>query len=120
MVVISEAVLEEMRAGDADLASRRLELIRDFPILELNDDVRKLVHSLVHSYEEKLGLPEKARADLLHIAFAVSYEVDYLLTWNCAHLANGELIRRLMATNLALGRPTPLILTPEELSYPIE
>ena len=83
-MVISEAVLEELRAGDADLADRRLELVGAFPILELNDDVRKL------------GLPKRARADRLHIAFAVSYELDYLLTWNCAHLANGEVIRRLM------------------------
>ena len=116
VIVVSEAVLEEIRAGDAASATRRLELVRDFPILELNDDVRKLAHT----YEEILRLPKKARVDLVHIAFAVSYEVDYLLTWNCAHLANGEVIRRLMATNRDLGRPTPLILTPEELSNPIE
>jgi len=74
---------------------------------------------LVHTYVEKLMLPQRARADLLHIAFAVSYEVDYLLTWNCAHLANGEVIRRLLEVNRILGRATPLILTPEELLYPV-
>ena len=64
-------------------------------------------------------LHQRARADLLHIAFAVSYEVDYLLTWNCAHLANGEVIRRFLEVKRILGRATPLILTPEDLLYPV-
>ena len=56
--------------------------------------------------------------DLVHIAFAVSYEVDYLMTWNCAHIANGEVIRKLIQLNNDMNRVTPLILTPEELLEP--
>lgn len=41
--------------------------------------------------------------------------MDYLLTWNCSHIANGEIIRRLAEANMALGRLTPLIVTPEEV-----
>ena len=41
--------------------------------------------------------------------------MDYLVTWNCAHLANGETVLRLLEVNLRLNRRTPLILTPEEL-----
>ncbi|MCR4293109.1 MAG: hypothetical protein NUV76_09570 [Candidatus Kuenenia sp.] len=85
------------------------------PIYELNEDVRKFVFY----YEKKLGLPESAKADLIHIAFAVSYEVDYLLTWNCAHIANGEVIRKLIQLNNDMNRVTPLILTPEELLEPL-
>lgn len=111
---ISEAVLEEISRGDPDASKRRKEIIKDIPIYELNEDVRKFVFY----YEEKLGLPESAKVDLVHIAFAVSYEVDYLMTWNCAHIANGEVIRKLIQLNNDMNRVTPLILTPEELLEP--
>jgi hypothetical protein len=58
---------------------------------------------------------ERARADLPHVAFAVAYAMDYLVIWNCAHLANGEVIRRLREVNVELQRSTPIIVTPEEL-----
>jgi hypothetical protein len=83
---ISEAILEEISAGDPLAAVRRQEIVQGLPILELNNSVRKLVRN----YEKNLGLPSKAKADLLHIGFAVEYEMDYLLTWNCSHIANGE------------------------------
>lgn len=109
---VSEAVLIEIRAGDPAMAARRLEIIQDLPILALREDVR----GLVRFYSEKLNLPEQARADILHIAFAVAYQLDYLVTWNCKHIANGQTIRRLLWVNRELQRPTPVILTPEELS----
>lgn len=110
-IVISEAVLAEIQAGDPDAISRRMEIVKDLPILELNEDVRHLTRI----YDQRLGLPTKAKADLLHISFAVSFEVDFLVTWNCAHIANGEVVRKLLHTNRELERNTPLILTPEEL-----
>ncbi len=113
-VYISGAVLDEIRSGDPEAVSRRLETVRSLPVLAVNDDVR----ILVREYSRRLGLSERAAADLPHLGFAVSYEMDYLVTWNCAHIANGEVIRRLRDVNAALGRRTPLILTPEELSPP--
>jgi hypothetical protein len=113
---ISAAVLDEIRSGDPDAAVRRLAIVERLPILELNDDVR----TLVHAYDERLGLVGRARADLPHFAFAVAYEMDYLVTWNCAHIANGEVVRRLREANLELGRFTPLIVTPEEILEPPE
>ena len=110
-VYISEAVLAEIRAGDPDAAARRLAIVDGLPILALNEDVR----ALVHAYDQRLRLGERARADLPHVAFAVAYAMDYLVTWNCAHLANGEVIRRLREVNIELQRPTPIIVTPEEL-----
>jgi hypothetical protein len=108
---VSEAVLGEIRAGDPEAAARRLEILRGLPVLAMNDDVR----TLVHEYDRRLGLVGGARADLPHFAFAVAYEVDYLLTWNCSHIANGEIIRRLIHANAALNRWTPLVVTPEEI-----
>ncbi len=108
---ISEAVLDEIRHGDPDAVGRRLAIVDALPVLELNDDVR----ALVRAYDEKLGLVGRARADLPHFAFAVAYQVDYLVTWNCAHIANGEVVRRLRETNVELDRFTPLIVTPEQI-----
>ncbi len=110
-MVVSEAVLAEIRQGDAEAAAQRVELVRDLRILGFTSDVR----GLATIYEKNLGLPPKAGADVLHIAFAVAYEVDYLVTWNCKHIANGHVIRRLQMLNQENGRQTPVIVTPEEL-----
>jgi hypothetical protein len=77
----------------------------------LNQEIRLLANS----YQAELQLPAKAAADALHIALAVYYEMDYLATWNCAHIANGHILRALMKLNHGLGRYTPLLLTPQEL-----
>ncbi len=108
---ISEAVLAEIRSGDSDAVSRRLEIVSELQILELNDDVR----FLAQHYEKELGLSGRAKADIPHFAFAVSYKMDYLVTWNCNHIANGDIIRRLLDVNSKIGRLTPIILTPEEI-----
>jgi len=108
---ISEAVIEEVKQGDVDAANKRLDAISDIPILAFNEDIR----NLVHLYEKKLGLPKKARTDLIHISFAVAYEIDYIATWNCSHLANCVINRKLQKLNDELNRFTPLIATPEEL-----
>ena len=107
----SEAVIEEIRQGDPEIAARRLELIRDLPVLELRDDVIELAEI----YARSLGLSQDAKVDLVHIAFAVAYDLDYLVTWNCKHIANGSVIRRLTQINQRLRRATPVIVTPEEL-----
>jgi len=113
---VSEAVLSEIRRGDADAAARRLELTADLPVLAFSEDVEWLIRA----YDRRLGLVGSASADLPHFAYAVSYNMDYLVTWNCAHIANGQVIRRLLAVNGEIDRPTPVIVTPEELltTYP--
>ena len=82
----------------------------------MNDDVR----TLAMHYRKTLGLSGKAQADIPHFAFAVSYQMDYLVTWNCSHIANGEMIKRLMTVNAVIKRPTPVIVTPEELLESLE
>jgi len=108
---ISQAVLDEIGIGDPGAASRRLALVTGLPILALTEEVELLAEEYLH----KLGLPRGSQLDMVHLACAVFYEVDYLLTWNCAHLANGLVIKRLQRVNDAFGRATPIIATPEEL-----
>ena len=108
---VSEAVLAEVRCGDPEVAARRLGLLQDLPVLEVNSAVRRLAEQ----YERELGLGRGARRDLLHIACAVAHEMEYLATWNCSHLANAVVVRRLMEANARHNRSTPLIVTPDVL-----
>ena len=110
-LLISEAVLDEIRSGDPAMAQKRLETVQDLSVLPLTEEV----DALARYYQEHLGLPPKAAIDVVHIAFAVVYEIDYLLTWNCAHIANEQVRRRLQKLNAELGRPTPRLVTPDLL-----
>ena len=103
--------MEEIRAGDPDAAARRLALIEGISILALTDEIG----ALSEEYRQQLKLPEGAQLDAIHLACAVVNELEYVLTWNCTHLANGRIIQQLQRINLDLGRPTPVIVTPEEL-----
>jgi predicted nucleic acid-binding protein len=83
----SQAVLKEVAQGDAEMASRRLEILRDFPLLDLNQPVLDLAERFL----ERSNLPSKADVDALHIAAATIHGMDYLLTWNCKHIANAQI-----------------------------
>lgn len=110
-IFISAVVIEEARLGDEEAARRRLEELKDFPLLELNDEVEKMARV----YMEKLKIPEKSFRDAAHLAVASVHNIDYLVTWNCTHLANGEVIKNLMKINKSRGIHIPIICTPEEL-----
>jgi predicted nucleic acid-binding protein len=112
-LVVSDSVLLEISAGDAIMAKKRMELVAGLRVLRSDENVQKLFHL----YQKRLSMPKRAENDLLHLASAVRYSVDYLVTWNCAHIANGQVIKRLIAVNKAEGLPTPLIVTPQELQY---
>ncbi len=114
---ISEAVLQEIRAGDAEAATKRMKLVEGMTVL----DVTQEVDSLAEIYQQRFNLPQRARTDVVHIAVAVVYELDYVVTWNCKHIANGQIFRRLIEVNRSLGRFTPLLYTPAELvEIPLE
>lgn len=108
---ISEAVITECRCGDEELAKRRLELIKGLPVLHLNDEITKLAED----YLNLLEIPNKASIDALHLATAVYNEIDFLLTWNCKHLAHGEVRARIHNFNKQNNLFEPVILTPNEL-----
>ena len=108
---ISEFVLLEAGAGDADYARLRLEALREVPEVELPNEIRALAVSLV----EPGPIPQKAGIDALHIAAAVAGGADYLLTWNFKHLANAVLRKRIDAVCRSNGYEPPVICTPEEL-----
>lgn len=108
---VSAVVLEEARQGDPEAARRRMEALAGFPILEATAEIERLAEG----YMTRLDRPTKALRDAAHLAFACAHQLDYLLTWNCAHIANAEFRRRLVDINVGLGLETPTICTPEEL-----
>jgi hypothetical protein len=108
---VSPVVLAEAREGDPEQARRRMEVLVQFQILEASG----VVERLAARYMAEFGLPGSAIRDAAHLAFACVYEMDFLVTWNCAHIANGEVIRHLAQFNTGAGITTPTICTPEEL-----
>jgi predicted nucleic acid-binding protein len=110
-VYISEVVVEEARAGDPVAANKRLECISGYQNLELNERVEKMAQI----YADQLNIPAKAIRDAAHMAVASVHNIDYLVTWNCTHLANAEIIKRLIKINKRHNIGTPIICTPEEL-----
>lgn len=108
---ISPVVLEEARQADPQQARRRLEVLDPLEILEASE----AVEALAARFGAELALPSTAIRDAAHLAFACVYDLEFLVTWNCAHIANAEVIRRLTRFNAVAGLPTPTICTPEEL-----
>lgn len=108
---VSELVREEAARGDADASRKRMSWIDRLPILEVNDAAVTLAEQLV----ETGPIPVKSSADALHIAIAAANGVDYLLTWNCTHLANAAHRYRIEGLVEEAGYACPVICTPEEL-----
>ncbi len=108
---VSQFVLDEASAGDQKAAARRLDAIRDLPLLSADKDCRALASVLV----AKVPIPPKAAADALHLAVAAINGIDYLLTWNCTHLANAALRSRIELVCERANVEAPVICTPQEL-----
>jgi predicted nucleic acid-binding protein len=108
---ISELVVRECEAGDAGAAAARLDVLSDLPLLGQSETVAILARDLII----EVPLPEKATADALHIATAAVHGMDYLLTWNCTHIANATLRGRIETVCRHHGFEPPTICTPQEL-----
>lgn len=93
------------------MAAKRLELLDSLPLLELSVEVLAISQDLVN----RDIIPTKAADDAVHIAVASVHEIDYLLTWNCKHIANPRNWRRISDCLAAHGLRTPVICTPEDL-----
>lgn len=109
---ISAFVLEEISMGDSEAARKRLQSVASFPQLPIIPEIEPLFAL----YVKELQLPERAYRDALHIAMASAHHVDYLVTWNCAHIANAAVRRKLARINMIEGIGIPVICTPEELT----
>lgn len=108
---VSQAVLGEARRGNASAAARRLAAVQGLPVLAVTEEASKLAELFLSVN----ALPSKAALDAIHIAVAVVHGMDYLLTWNCTHIANAKIRGNIDQICRAEGLQPAMICTPEEL-----
>ncbi len=108
---VSDAVISECSRGDSEAVRRRLAVLDDIAVLSPLQAAFELAQKLLAD----AALPEKAAIDALHISIAAVHGMDYLLTWNCAHIANAERRPQIEEICRRLGFRPPVICTPLEL-----
>lgn len=111
-IYISQLVIDEAEAGDAASMRDRLKAIQGLPLLEITSEVEELAAAILASG----AIPQRAATDAAHIAIAGVHRMDFLLTWNCAHIANAAIARAVAGVCRQSGYDCPVICTPEELS----
>jgi predicted nucleic acid-binding protein len=108
---VSQFVVDEAGDGDQDAARRRLDLLTGIPVLKVSDEATELAEALV----QEGVLLGRAAKDAIHVAVAAVHGVDFLLTWNCKHLANAQLLKAVNHLLTERGYEPPIICTPDEL-----
>lgn len=108
---ISPYVMQEISKGNPEMAAKRVKAVESFSSLELSNEI----DSIAQRYIKALQIPEHAIVDAYHLAISSHYDVDYLVSWNCSHIANAHMIKQLRKINETLKLPMPVICTPEEL-----
>ncbi len=111
-MVVSELVVTEASRGDAFAAEQRLALLDGVHRLAISEQAHIFAQQLIFV---KL-VPKNEMADALHIAVAAASGIDFLLTWNCAHIANAAIRPKIEDWFRIHSITPPTICTPEELS----
>lgn len=112
-VVTGLPVLEELQRAPEPKKSRALELVGSVPLLALGEDVVEVSEV----YVARLVMPRDPGGDALHLALASYHRCDFLLTWNCHHLANANKFPHIRRVNTLLGLFVPMIVTPAQLLH---
>jgi hypothetical protein len=108
---VSQAVIREAGRGDPQAAARRLGALEGIAVLAVDAAASRLAERFLQTN----AMPANAAIDAVHIAVAVVNGMDYLLTWNCAHIANAAARARIEGTCRSAAFQPPIICTPEEL-----
>lgn len=108
---LSEETMVELNNGDYPNKSKVLESISGIKILAANQRVAEIVKTYVEHYL----MPKNVEGDAIHLAYASFYRLDFLLTWNCNHLANANKKQHIQVINSRLGLHVPEIVTPLQL-----
>lgn len=110
-LVSSLAVQAELEAGQYPKQAEMLELLGAFPLLDLNEAVAETVDA----YISRRVMPNNPAGDALHLAAASFHRCDFLVTWNCRHIANANKFAHIRRVNGILGIGNPALVTPLEL-----
>jgi predicted nucleic acid-binding protein len=109
--VTSEEVLREASRGEAEMVLARLNKLAGMALIPMDDAIERLATSFLATK----ALPASMRSDAVHLATATHGRTDYLLTWNCTHLANAAILRHLESEARRQGWDLPKVCTPLEL-----
>lgn len=110
-LMTSTFTLDEAMKGDKHAAEKRISYLDSVPLLDVNESVLHLMGSI-----QKSGImPEDCEVDIGHISVASCHEVEILLTWNCSHIANPFIARKLEPLIRAHGFKMPYLATPNSL-----
>ena len=111
-LVVSALVVAEAERGNPDVAAKRLQFLDGIPAVDITSEAGDLSEKL---FARGGPLPAKATDDAVHIAAAAVNGVQYLLTWNCKHLANAAIRPKVEQQVRLAGYEPPTICTPQEL-----
>jgi hypothetical protein len=110
----SAVAVKEAQKGDPALANERLRFLAEATLLDVTPSATDLALELLRS----TGIPARADVDALHVAVAAVHGMDYLVSWNCKHIVNANILPRVYSVCRASGLEPPLICTPQELMEP--
>ncbi|MFZ4627590.1 MAG: type II toxin-antitoxin system VapC family toxin [Blastocatellia bacterium] len=110
-IVSSNAVLLELASGDFPGREEAIQLLDDLELLSIGPEVAEIVDAYI---KHKL-MPKDPVGDALHLALASYHRCDFLVTWNCQHLANAKKFGHIRRLNGILGLYVPELVTPMEL-----
>ena len=111
MCAVSQVVIDEASVGDPAEVQKRLAIMSGLTTLDVSADAQDLAKAIMTAGI----LPPHAYPDAAHVAVSAVHAVDYLLTWNCKHLANAQVSRRIAVVCEKMGWKMPVVCTPEEL-----
>lgn len=110
-IVTGVPVRIEIESGEFSTKKQVMDLIKDLPAYQVTASILPIIRT----YIEHCLMPQGAMGDAAHLALASFYQCDFLLTWNCRHLANANKFRHVEVINRGLGLCVPTITTPLEL-----
>ena len=110
----SAIAVNEAKKGEALRAEERLRFLAETTLLDVTETAIALSFELLRSTR----IPAKADVDALHVAVAAIHGMDYLLSWNCTHIVNANILPKVYEVCRASGYEPPLICTPQELMEP--
>jgi predicted nucleic acid-binding protein len=110
--VTSDAVINELEMGEHPEKKEKLNLLSEIELLDINYSIEEIVEVYLAHYL----MPKNDLGDALHLAIASYYKIDFLLTWNCKHLANANKLAHIRRINERLNLFTPALVTPNQLT----
>ena len=110
-LVTSDFVVAEFLRAPGSKSAHASIFFDEMTVLE--QPVR--LQETISFYIQNRLMPSDASGDAAHLAMASLHGVDFILTWNCRHLANANKARHMRAINERLGLQSPIICTPFEL-----